>query len=201
MIEIPKIDLRGRYYNIEDLRNLRKSLAKRANERLRQLERKEYERNAYTIAQRYISKTRGENVKRFNEGLMKSANLERLRSDLEELQAFLNAETSTIRGIKALEKRRVEFFRNRRDLQNGKESLVISDEKEFWDFISSEEFKNASKYASSDKLLELYDKAVTVDETTDRRNYEEFKEALKKYADGTIRTFTELEEEFDVEVL
>ena len=192
MIEIPKIDLRGKYYNIEDLRKLRKSLAKRANERLRQLERKGYERNAYTMAQRYINKTRGDNVKRFNEGLMKSANLERLRSDLEELQAFLNTETSTIKGIKALEKR---------DLQNGKESLVISNEKEFWDFISSEEFKNASKYASSDKLLELYDKAVTVDETTDRRNYEEFKEALKKYADGTIRTFTELEEEFDVEVL
>lgn len=201
MIEIPKIDLRGKYYNIEDLRKLRKSLAKRANERLRQLERKGYERNAYTMAQRYISKTRGENVKRFNEGLMKSANLERLRSDLEELQAFLNAETSTIKGIKVLEKRRVEFFRNRRDLQSGKESLVISNEKEFWDFISSEEFKSVSKYASSDKLLELYDKAVIVDETTGRRNYEEFKEALKKYADGAIKTFTELEEEFDVEVL
>jgi Lhr-like helicase len=186
--EYLNIDLRGKRYDIDEVRALRRKLAKRANARLLSLERKGLTKNAYRVATRYTQATRGRN--RFSEAYLKSAEISYLREDIENLRVFLNSVTSTVSGYKQLKKERISRFR-----QNG---LKIDDEDQFYRFLNSKIYKDlANKLISSDKLIEFYDDVV------DSGKYEmkDLKEALEEFKKGDVESIDDLYEMFNLKFL
>ena len=195
------IDLRGHNYDIEEVRKLRKKLAKRANARLVTLEKHGYTKNAYRIATRYTEETRGK--KRFSEGMMKKAEIAYLRDEIEVLRVFLTSKSSTIKGNNEIEKERLEFFRGVRKVdEEGKLTglgLEISDPEEFFKFLNSTEYKDlANKMISSSVLMEFYD---SVKESNDDVKYEELLKALEEYRKGKVKSGDDLYEQFDLKFM
>lgn len=195
------IDLRGQKYDIEEVRKLRKKLAKRANARLESLEKHGYTKNAYRIATRYTEETRGK--KRFSEAMLKKAGIEYLRDEIEALREFLTSKSSTIKGNKEIEKERLEFFRRVRKVdKEGKLTgmgLEISDSEEFFKFLNSTEYKAlANKMISSSVLMEFYD---SVKESNDDVKYEELLKALEEYRKGKVKSVDDLYEQFDLKFM
>lgn len=186
--EYLNIDLRGKRYDIDEVRALRRKLAKRANARLLSLERKGLTKNAYRVATRYTQATRGRN--RFSEAYLKSAEISYLREDIENLRVFLNSVTSTVFGYKQLEKERIARFRQK--------GLKIDDEDQFYRFLNSKIYKDlANKLISSDKLIEFYDDVV------DSGKYEmkDLKEALDEFKKGDVESIDDLYEMFNLKFL
>lgn len=195
------IDLRGQKYDIEEVRKLRKKLAKRANARLLTLEKHGYTKNAYRIATRYTEETRGK--KRFSESMLKKVGIEYLRDEIEALREFLTSKSSTIKGNKEIEKERLEFFRGVRKVdKEGKLTglgLEISDSEEFFKFLNSAEYKAlANKMISSSVLMEFYD---GVKESNENVKYEELLKALEEYRKGKVKSVDDLYEQFNLKFM
>ena len=179
------IDLRRNDIDIDKVRTIRRKLAKRANQRLRVLEKNKLTKNAYRVAMRYTQQTRGKD--RFSEAKMVKADLKYLRQEILELERFLNSVTSTLSGYKELEKQRLKVFRDF--------GLEVKDTHEFFDFLNSEIYKQlANKAISSDILQEFYDTVKSKKEA----KREEIQKALEKFREGNIDTIDELYEEFDL---
>lgn len=186
--EYLNIDLRGKRYDIDEVRALRRKLAKRANARLLSLERKGLTKNAYRVATRYTQATRGRN--RFSEAYLKSAEISYLREDIENLRVFLNSVTSTISGYKQLKKERIARFRQK--------GLKIDDEDQFYRFLNSKIYKDlANKLISSDKLIEFYDDVVD----TGKYEMKDLKEALEEFKKGDVESIDDLYEMFNLKFL
>lgn len=184
-METVRIDLRRKDIDIEAVRSIRRKLAKRANQRLRVLEKNKLTKNAYRVATYYTQQTRGKD--RFSEGKMVKADMRYLKQEILELERFLNSVTSTLTGYKKLEQQRLKVFRDY--------GLEVKDTQEFFDFLNSEIYKQlANKAISSDILQEFYD---TVKSKKDAKK-EEIQKALEKFREGNIDTIDELYEEFDL---
>lgn len=184
-METVRIDLRRKDIDIEAVRSIRRKLAKRANQRLRVLEKNKLTKNAYRVAAHYTQQTRGKD--RFSEAKMVKADMRYLKQEILELERFLNSTTSTLSGYKKLKQQRLKVFREY--------GLEVKDEQEFFDFLNSEIYKQlANKAISSDILQEFYD---TVKSKKDAKK-EEIQKALEKFREGNIDTIEELYEEFDL---
>lgn len=185
-METVRIDLRRKDVDIEEVRSIRRKLAKRANQRLRVLEKNKLTKNAYRVATRYTQQTRGKN--RFSEAKkMVKADMGYLKQEILELERFLNSVTSTLTGYKKLKQQRLKVFRDY--------GLKVKDTQEFFDFLDSEIYKQlANKAISSDILQEFYDTAKSKKDA----KKEEIQKALEKFREGNIDTIDELYEEFDL---
>lgn len=154
------------YWNVtaskEALQAVRRKLAKRANQRLVRLERsvspisgEAYHVGAYDIAQAELGERR-----RYSEKLDYLTDITDLKKEIGQLQAFLNAKSSTVSGNRAIEKKRVETLT---DLGRDEEghtviSLKTATSKGFYDFISSKAYIYLSeKQVDSEGLQEIYD--------------------------------------------
>lgn len=156
----------------ETLEIVRRRLAKRANQRLVRLERSEskisgeaYHIGAYDMAQEYLREAKNTDKKRlrFSENLSQrgagdfDTNEEYrqyLLYEVAKIQSFLSAKSSTVKGNRAIEEKRIATFT---DKEHGLSASVVST-KGFYDFITSAAYKYLDARAiSSDKLQELYD--------------------------------------------
>lgn len=154
------------YWNVtasrEALQAVRRKLAKRANQRLVRLERsvspisgEAYHVGAYDIAQAELGERR-----RYSEKLDYLTDITELKKEIGQLQAFLNAKSSTVSGNRAIEKKRIETLT---DLGRDEEghaviSLQTATSKGFYDFISSKAYIYLSeKQVDSEGLQEIYD--------------------------------------------
>ena len=109
--EIPIIDMRkASSYNLAELNKLRRRLAKRANQRMREIERVGYT-DAYVYATTMCGYLQPTERTRFYEGT-RQMDLFTLREELNELRWFLNAKTSTVGGIRAFERKTSNQFAN-----------------------------------------------------------------------------------------
>ncbi len=102
--QLPDLDT----LSTEDLRKTVRRAAKVANQRLRELERRGYERGVYRTAQADL----GANRKRYKEST-KNMNLNQLRHEYKILRSFLSAKSSTISGRREIENKRYETAVNR----------------------------------------------------------------------------------------
>lgn len=146
--------------SLPEARALRRQLAKVANERMRQLERnsskitgEKFIFGAYERTNVWL-KEHGRN--RFSESLgdkgKEPLTLNKARQEITVLQKFLGSKTSTIRGFKSIEQKRIQTFELK--------GVHSASTKEFYDFLNSESFKYLSKNAyDSEKILEEYEKA------------------------------------------
>lgn len=177
--EIPLIDMRkASSYDLAELNKLRRRLAKRANQRLREIERAGYT-DAYvyaTVMSGYLQPT--ERI-RFHEG-KRQMDLFTLREELNELRWFLNAKTSTVGGIRAFERETSSKFASLFSFQKSPDL--------FWKYMSSASVKHLKKMGySSEELIEFYDFA-----SENKVGYTEIMNALKDFEKGEIDSWDNL---------
>lgn len=177
--EIPIIDMRkASSYNLAELNKLRRRLAKRANQRLREIERAGYT-DAYVYATTMSGYLQPTERTRFYEGT-KQQDLFTLREELNELRWFLNAKTSTVGGIRAFERETSKQFAN---LPSFKKSSDL-----FWKYMSSASVKHLKKMGySSEELIEFYDYS-----TENRVGYDDIIKALRDFERNEIDSWDEL---------
>lgn len=175
-----ELDLRGDFTSLDDLNNLRVKLARRANSRLLRLEKKGLVGWAYKPAVRYTQKAYGLN--RFSTRKEISDDPFEVIEEVEEIINFLNAESSTVTGVRNIESRITETFR--------KKGFDVKNPKVFFDFLSSETYKQSEKNLSSEQIQELFDRAVGVGKTA-----MEIKQTLEDFNNKKINTIDELYED------
>lgn len=179
----------------ETLEVVRRRLAKRANQRLVRLERsvspisgEAYHVGAYDLAQEYLREQKNTDKKRlrFSEKLSQR-NAEDFESNVEyrqylldevaHLQSFLTAKSSTTRGNKAIEAKRVETFKE----AGISESVATS--KSFYNFITGAAYKFLdTRIQDSEKLQELFD-YYTDPEKSREMKVDDFNRILDEYTD------------------
>lgn len=177
--EIPIIDMRkASSYNLAELNKLRRRLAKRANQRMREIERAGYT-DAYVYATTMSGYLQPTERTRFYEGT-RQMDLFTLREELNELRWFLNAKTSTVGGIRSFERETSKQFAN---LKSFKKSPDL-----FWKYMSSASVKHLKKMGySSEELIEFYDFA-----SENRVGYDQIMDALKDFEKGEIDSWDNL---------
>ena len=151
-----RIDLRGRYYSIQELTKLRNDLAKEVNRNLRELEKAKKTKYAYRTAIANIRQIRGGRYRRYEErkkGYTKD-DLPRLKLEIDELETYLSYKTGSLEGYMDYEENVLERFRER--------GLKVSNPQSFFDFLSSETYRNlANRKIDSGVLQEFYDRALS----------------------------------------
>lgn len=172
--EIPLIDMRkASSYDLNELNKLRQRLAKRANQRLRDIERKGLsDRYVYqNIMSAYLLPTERT---RFYEGT-REMGLFTLREELNNLRWFLSAKTSTVGGIRKFERETSSKFS---ELTSFKQSPDL-----FWKYMSSATVKHLKKMGhSSEEIIDFYDFA-----TENRVGYDDIMTALEDFETGEIK--------------
>lgn len=148
-------------HTFKELQEVRRRLAKTANQRLVRLERAKSEVTgesyasfgAADIAYEYLDR-QGRN--RFSEQLefydSKSQDSLSIRREIATLQSFISAKSSSVAGQKEIEAKRLKTF-------SGK-GIAHASNKEFYAFLNSDTFKNYSKMFDSETVIELYDSAM-----------------------------------------
>lgn len=177
--EIPIIDMRkASSYNLAELNKLRRRLAKRANQRLREIERAGYT-EAYVYATTMSGYLQPTERTRFYEGT-RQMDLFTLREELNELRWFLNAKTSTVGGIRAFERETSKQFSKLPSFQKSPDL--------FWKYMSSATVKHLKNMGySSEELIEYYDFS-----TENRIGYDDIMSALKDFEKGEIDSWDNL---------
>lgn len=164
-------------YTIDELQQMRRKLAKRANQRIVRLSSSKsmvtgeaYDSyGAVDLAYDYLRKQRkGEGqLLRFSERQHVDMSNRALKKEISELQNFLNAKTSTVGGQKNAEKLRIETF--------GSGGLSIATNKEFYNFMNSDVFTKALNGFDSATIVDLYDKARKVTNKDGQEVYDDDK--------------------------
>lgn len=195
----------------EELAEIRKALAKRANQRLVRLERatskitgeKIETFGAAEFAYQYLER-KEQGKRRFNESMRKGESFDDLKYDILQLQSFLTAKTSTVQGVHEIEKLRFQKFEGgewgtayKRAKEKGitgeelekykQRSLHFLSTKEFYDFVSSATFKGLQKSGfTSEQLVEVYDEAreKSVNLGVEEDIYGKLVTALEEYREG-----------------
>lgn len=170
--------------NTEELYKLRRKLAKRANQRLLRLERgtskitgEKLSYGAYDIAQSYLKAT-GRTSGRFSEVLSpKDMSDGYVAREVMELQKFLSMKSSTVKGMREIEKKRVEAFESKGI------SKEMAEDPEFYKFLNSQTYELMSSLVDSDKIIDFMHRAYSSGASVD-----EIVNAFNKYADDRVNT-------------
>lgn len=166
------IDLRGRFYTIEELESLRRKFAKRANQRLLRLERAGLDYYAYDRAALYLSRTRG--THRFSESKTYKGSKQALLRELDALTTFLGSKTSTVAGQRSIERAKIRAFEQK--------GYHISNSRSFFNFLSSSVYKKlANSKIPSEILIEYYTKSADAEKSLGQIYTE-----LEKFSRGAI---------------
>lgn len=150
---------------LPNLQSFRKSLAKVANNRLRELEAAGLDFYAYDIAADYL-RTRlpeGKKKLRFSESLKPTGSEKDIKHEITVLQGFLSMPTSTVSGMRKVEKKRIATFSNwkpadKKNNENYKGINMgkVAQTKVFYKFLNSKAFENLRKFYSSEQIFKAY---------------------------------------------
>lgn len=180
------------------LSQVRRTLAKRANQRLLRLERatsnvtgeRYSEIGAYPKAMSYLERT---GRRRFDERSRTKMDYDEQRREVIELQAFLSSKTSTVQGIREIEQERIKTFGSGKWgsyqwTDQERRALQFASTKEFYEFLNSSIYKELkSSGFTSDQLIEVYDEARERYQGRDREVLLKLTEALDRFrAQGSI---------------
>ena len=184
-----RLDLRGRFYSVDELQKIRRHYAHIANERLRALEKADMAVYAYDVATHYTRMTRGS--RRFSESKKFSEDPAVLKREIDALTTFLTSRTSTISGQKAVNRQKMQTFER-------KFGANIDGKREFWNFLSSATFQalRRARRGDSDFYIEFYLRS----KETGLSN-EQIDELLDEYRKGEISGIDELFEEANLNFL
>jgi hypothetical protein len=189
--------------------DLSKKLAKRANVRLTQLEKYDYANGtwAYGKAQKYLQT---DNRNKFYEGKKFDSERE-LNRQLQELTYFINAKTSTIKGINEMNEQRYKTYAQSHNLNKENEpqrtqfktkkeynlarknyiSDIAKKEQEYFDFLSSEQFGLLRRTLDSESVFDDFAEALRQGIPLD-----EIQRQYAEYTNNNI-TFEKVQEKYN----
>lgn len=177
---------------VEEMRRQLPKLARVANQRLKELEKRGEKRFAYAKAMEFL----GEGG-RFSYSTRQTAR--ETRAEFNALLDFLTAKSSTYTGLQEvfenarvrLESQLREKFKDRYTEKQLKdpEFRIIRNWKAFEDFLKSSEFKKISKYVDSDQVMEDFNEAINEGE-----EYDEILKAYREFNDSEM-TFEQIAEQ------
>lgn len=170
MIKYSDLEVNPYGMDREELNRLGEKLAKRANQRMLRLERATSAISGESYASygayvNYAVPALTEGRSRFEENVSKM-NIHTLQSRILALQKFLNAESSTVSGQRAIEKRRIETFSSgkwgRGRYSVGELGLArklgSASNREFYEFLNSSQFQQLLRLGyDSEDVVEIYD--------------------------------------------
>lgn len=187
-----KVDIYRKSISTKELMEMRRSLAKRANQRLVRLERS----SSIVSGKSYIDIGVGQIVKqdlaskgrtRWSETLSgtgrgeRALNRRQLQREIIELQSFLEAKTSTVAGAKDVEGRRLQSFEE-------KGLGTVAREESFYKFLNSENYKQLVKSLDSDQIVDFYNKqykeGIPAEEI--EKQFDDYLEGVTGSASGEI---------------
>ena len=147
---IPGTELKAADLSAASAASVLRQLAKRANQRLVRLERAGQTQYAYGIAKKYLQDI-GRNRFAETEKRIKNLSRSQLSSEINAAIEFLTAKTSTLSGIKAVQKSAVDRLRAMGyNIDNG----------DFFAFLKSDEYKAALRKITSDEIMRQLDEAL-----------------------------------------
>lgn len=147
---IPGTELKAADLSAASAASVLRQLAKRANQRLVRLERAGQTQYAYGIAKKYLQDI-GRNRFAETEKRIKNLTRSQLTSEINAAIEFLTAKTSTLSGIKAVQKSAVDRLRGMGyNVDNG----------DFFAFLKSDEYKAALRKITSDEIMRQLDEAL-----------------------------------------
>lgn len=172
-------------YSTDELLAARRALAKAANQRLVRLE-TTYSKvtdesyadfGAAEIVEEYLrtSRKQGSKSKSGKRRFSESPNYLKddgtaLRTEIYTLQSFLASKSSTVKGQKTAEQKRIDTFESK--------GIHFSSNKQFYDFLESSTFNELKKDFDSEKIVELWDAARMLDRRRSKSITEKMQEAL-----------------------
>lgn len=201
-----------KFSDLEDLAQARKTLAKRSNQRMVRLEEgkspitgESYDYGAIENAKQYIATTRTATKSgklRFSESAsyMKN-NATALRREIIELQSFLGAKSSTIKGMRDIEKMRINAFESGK--WKGKTKLKFTSNKSFYNFLNSKTYNQLKNSGfTSEQIVDMYDR--TRDKTgsfreTDKKMRQAIKDIKEFQEKGKQTSIKELSKMLGIE--
>lgn len=183
-----RFDLRGKFHTIEELEATRLRLARKANRRLRALEKAGYDYYAYDVATLYTERTR--DSKRFSENKKLKMSKEALVHEIDALLTFLNSKSSTVKGQKTIEDNKISAFR--------KKGYDVDSPRELFNFFDSAVYNDLAnrKGITSDELVDFYLRNKESGTTEDA-----IYEALEKFRSQEIVGVDELFSETGLSIL
>lgn len=152
-----------------ELRALARTMAKRANQRMVELEKAGYETAALNRAQYWLNEIRGRN--RYREHV-KTMPLDTLMDELEKSTQFLRWQTSSVGGEN---KRRKKILAALKD-----KGIEVKNEKIFLEFLDSDIWNEFKKYIGTD-LQRIAGEVIETQEDLDN-----LKQMFKRYQEGRI---------------
>lgn len=150
-------------------RQIMPQLVKAANQRLSRLEKHGETNWAYQRAMKDLKTPKGV-APRFSYAKISDATEAALNNRLSEVLRFLNSESSTVSGVRDINKRRIQ------SLRDGRLNMKIENEQLFIDFLKSDSFKSLAEQAASEFIMEDIDIAMSQNYTLDEilKGYDEF---------------------------
>lgn len=176
-------DVYGEQYSTAQLQDIRRRLAKRANNSLRDLSRNSSPitgevYNSYGAAVDALDYLKKRNRRYFSESLNLTKNRTVLKAEIQRLQYFLTRPSHTVRGQREIEQKRMSTFEAK--------GIHFAGNKEFYQFLNSGTFQNLRKSQySSEQLVEDYERArekgLTHDQVMERLedSLEDFRQGEK----------------------
>ena len=159
-------DVYGEQYSTAQLQDIRRRLAKRANNSLRDLSRNSSPitgevYNSYGAAVDALDYLKKRNRRYFSESLNLTKNRTVLKAEIQRLQYFLTRPSHSIRGQREIEQKRMSTFEAK--------GIHFAGNKEFYQFLNSGTFQNLRKSQySSEQLVEDYERAREKGSTHDQ---------------------------------
>lgn len=174
-------DVYGNQYSTAQLQEIRRKLAKRANNSLRDLARNSSPitgevYNSYGAAVDALNYLKARNRRYFSESLTLTENRTVLKAEIQRLQYFLTRPSHTVKGQREIEQKRIETFE--------KKGIHFASSKEFYQFLNSGTFQSLRKLQySSEQLIEDYERAREQGMTNDQV-MEKLRNALDAFRKG-----------------
>lgn len=140
----------------EQKRQVVEHLAKVANERLRKLEKAGLKQYAYKHTQKMLMDFE---KPRFSTNL-KTAESYMINKELLQLEDFINRKTSTVKGAREAHKKTIQTLKKSRETVSGAYTrgleLTVENSADFFDFLSSLEYREMERLVASEDLQEFY---------------------------------------------
>lgn len=193
IIKKGKFDIRILKMSKQEKQYISQYVSKRANTRLKNLEKKAetddgykgYTKYAYQKAEYYNTKVNDRAKNRYYTGSIFD-NEDELDIHIQEATNFLLSATSTVRGVNNIVDKKINTFKDKGvKIERGQE-------KDFFDFLSSRQFEKLKQYADSNQIIETFTEAREIGQEVDDINT-----AFMEFMNGLL-DFTEVQERLQV---
>lgn len=191
-----RADVYGEEYTTEQLQAIRRRLAKRANNNLRDLARNSSPitgevYNSYGAAVDALDYLKKRGRRYFSEKETLTKNRTVLKSEILRLQKFLIAPTSTSKGQRTIEEKRAATFE--------KKGIHFGSNKEFYSFLNSDTFHGlvASGF-DSETIVRAYDKMRKREKGDHEKTVSAMSNALESFRAGEKTSVKNLWQHLDI---